>query len=95
MAKRSELELRKQLGATARELDHELSEFRAAAAVLSSSHPRLVDEYAEQWVGVYRGRVEASGDTVGALMRQLASKNIPTDKVLVRYIDRTQRTMIL
>ena len=95
MPKLSRAEALKHLGASAQQVDRELAEFREAAAVMSQAHPRLIDHYAKQWVGVYRGEVEASGSTINAVMRQLNNKHIPTNKVMVRYIDRHRRTMIL
>ncbi len=95
MANPLKTELRKQLGISARELDQELSEFREAAAVMSSEHPRLIDEYPKQWVGVYRGVIEAHGSSLMAVVKQLNKKRIPTEKTMVRYIDKTERILIL
>ena len=92
---KSRKQIEQLLGSTAKEIDRELSEFREAAAVLSSSHPRLIDKYPEQWVGVYKGTVEAAAASMPGLMRQLAQKDIPAGKAMVRYIARTQRTLIL
>ncbi len=94
MTKPSKRQIEELLGTTVQELDQELTEFREAAAVLSSSHPRLIDEYPDQWVGVYKGAIEASS-TMPGLMRQLADKEIPAGKAMVRYIARSQRTLIL
>ena len=95
MAKPQRTELRKQIDKSAREIDQELSEFREAAAVMSSAHPRLIDEYPKQWVGVYRGVVEAHGSSLTAVVEQLNKKRIPAEKVMVRYIDKNERTLIL
>ena len=83
MAKLQKAELRKQLGVSVRELDQELSDFRDAAAVMSSAHPRLIDEYPKQWVGVYRGAVVAHGSSLMAVVRQLNEKGIPTENAMV------------
>ena len=95
MTKPSKRQIEELLGTTVQELDQELTEFREAAAVLSSSHPRLIDEHPDQWVGVYKGIVEAAATSMPGLMRQLAQKDIPASKAMVRYIARTQRTLIL
>lgn len=95
MAKLSKTELRKQLGVSVLELDQELTEFRESAAVMSRSHPRLIDQYPKQWVGVYKGMVEAHGSSLSAVVQQLGRKNIPTEKTMVRYIDKKKRTLIL
>lgn len=77
------------------DIDRELQSFRRAALVLSSKHPRLIDRYPKQWVAVYRGRVRASGRTFWSVLRQIDQRGLPREQIIVRYIDRNQRTMIL
>ncbi len=78
-----------------RQIDRELQQFRKAAMTFSSDHPRLIDEYPKQWVAVYCGKVEASGRTFGSVMTQVDKKGLPREEIIVRFIDRSQRTMIL
>ena len=78
-----------------KDVDRDLQSFRRAARVFSSNHPRLIDRYAKRWVAVHRGRVRASGKTFGSVMAQVDSKGLTRDSVIVRYIDKNQRTMIL
>ena len=73
----------------------ELQSFRRAARVLSSNHPRLIDLYPKQWVAVHRGKVRASGKTFRSVMTQVDEKRLPRGSIIVRYIDRNHRTMIL
>ena len=77
------------------ELAGELRSFRRAAKALSSSHPRLIDQYPKQWVAVYSGKVTAHAKTFDAVIEELARKGIPRGRTIIRYIDRNQRTMIL
>jgi len=83
------------LGGDAGAVDAELREFSDAAKVLSSDHPRMIDAYPLQWVGVYRGRVAASAQTLSSLMNQLENEGIPPEKAIVRFIDKNERTLIL
>ena len=78
-----------------KEIDRDLQDFRRAARALSSNHPRLIDSYPKQWIAVYRGRVRATGTTFSAVMTQLDLKGLPREHVIVRFIDKNQRTMIL
>ena len=78
-----------------RDVERDLRSFRNTARVLSSSHPRLIDRYPKQWVALYRGRVRASGSTFAAVMAQIDKKGLPREHVIVRFIDKNQRTMIL
>lgn len=95
MPKLSAKEALRHLGGSAAEIDHELRKFREAASVLSSDHPRMIDEHPSQWVGVYEGRVAATGKSLKLLLDRLQKKRIPRDKTIIRFIDRRERTLIL
>lgn len=78
-----------------RSVDSELQLFRKATRVLSSNRPRLIDHYQKQWVAVHQGKVAAQGKTLQSLLTQVDKLGVPRGHVIVRFIDRTQRTMIL
>jgi hypothetical protein len=73
----------------------DLREFKRTAKVLSSNTPRLIDQYPKQWVAIYKAKVQAHAGTLQSLLVQVEDKGLPRGKMIVRYIDRTQRTMIL
>ena len=83
------------LGGSAEGIDRQLRQFTDAAGVLSSDHPRLIDEHPLQWVGVYQGKVAASAQTLSSLMKQLEDEGIPPQSTIVRFIDTNERTLIL
>lgn len=85
----------REFGATAKEIDGDLQKFRRAARLLSSKHPRLTDKYQKQWVGVYEGRVRVHGKTLKSVMDKITDRGLPKERVIVRFIDKNQRTMIL
>jgi hypothetical protein len=78
-----------------KEVDRELASFRRTARVLSSDHPRLIDEYSQQWIVAFEGKVRASGNTLTSVLKQADAEGLPRDKIIVRHIDKNQRTMIL
>jgi len=78
-----------------KEVDQELASFRRTARVLSSDHPHLIDEYPQQWIVAFEGKVRASGDTLASVLEQADIEGLPRDKIIIRHIDRNQRTMIL
>jgi hypothetical protein len=78
-----------------KDVDRDLQSYRKTAQVLSSDQPRLIDQYPKQWVAVYQERVRASGKTFASVMAEIDKKGLPRAHVIVRYIDRNQRTMIL
>ena len=77
------------------DIDQELQSFRRSARTLSSHRPRFIDRYQKKWVAVYDGKTKAQGRTLQSIWRQLDKKGLPREHVIVRYIDRNQRTMIL
>jgi len=77
------------------DIDRELQSFRKSARVLSSHHPRFIDRYQKKWVAIYDGRTRAQGRTLQSTLREIDRKGLPREHVIVRYIDRNQRTMIL
>ena len=72
-----------------------LREFQRSARVLSRNQPRLVDEYPDQWIAVSDGTVVAHGDKLDKVLRQIDQKGIDRSDVIVRFIERTQRTLNL
>ena len=87
--------VRKQIQERASDIARNLKEFAESEAVFSSESPRLIDQYENSWIGVYRGRVAASGKTLGSLKRSLKAKGIPLPQTMIRRIDREERTLIL
>ena len=73
----------------------ELQRFSETARILSSSRPRLIDQHPQQWVALYDGHVEVFGRTLKSVMAQIRSRGLPKDQVIVRYIDKNLKTLIL
>lgn len=95
MSKLTESEALRHLGGTAAEIARDLSEYSDAAQVFSAKHPRLIDDHPLQWVGVYQGKVAASGKNLKSLMSHLEKAGIPPERTIVRFIDKEERTLIL
>lgn len=72
-----------------------LRSFERAARLLSSNQPRLTDEYPEQWVAVTDSKVLAHGDTLEQVLQQVDTIGVLRSDVIVRYIERNLRTLIL
>lgn len=73
----------------------ELMEFTHSAQLLSETSARLMDEYPQQWVAVFNGRVASAADSFQEILQQVDAHNLPRDKIIVRYIDREPKTLIL
>jgi len=72
-----------------------LREYQRSARVLSSNQPRLIDEYPDQWVAVSDSKVIANGKDVQRVLQQVDRKGFKRSDILIRFIERTQRTLIL
>lgn len=86
--------IKKHLG-DAKQISDELRCFRKSALVLSRSRPRMIEEHPREWVAVYDGKVRASDRSFKRLLRKIDGEKIPRGEVLIRFIDRTQRALIL
>lgn len=78
-----------------RDMARSLRKFHRAERVLSDDHPRLIDQYSDQWVAVSDGAVIAHGTDLNKVLRQVDNKGVPRSDIIVRFIERTQRTLIL
>ena len=72
-----------------------LREYQKSARVLSSNQPRLIDEYPDQWVAVSDSNVIANGANLKNVLQQVDRKGFNRSDILIRFIERTQRTLIL
>jgi hypothetical protein len=90
----AEADIIKLIGDPAR-LDAELPEFSRDTRVLSSKRAKLVETYAQRWVAIYQGEVKADDDDLNHLLEKADKLGLPRDKVVMRYIDRNVKRMIL
>jgi hypothetical protein len=80
---------------TPKQMDSELRSFSRAARLLSSDHPRLIDRYPNQWVGIHDRDVRASAKSFGALISKLKKAGVAPNDTIIRYIDASGRKLIL
>jgi hypothetical protein len=62
---------------------------------LSASRDRLVAKYDEQWVAIFEEAVVAHDHDVEKLAAQLREQGISPDQVVVDYLTKEQRALIL
>lgn len=72
----------------------ELERFRRVAKTLSEDHPRFIDEYPQKWVAVADGTV-VTADTLDELLAEVDRRAIPRERLMVRFIDRDERVLVL
>jgi hypothetical protein len=83
------------LGATPKQIDRELRTFSRAARLLSSDHPRLIEQHPKEWVGLYDGEVSATAKSLRALVTKLKKRGLSPNDAIIRYIDTSGRMLIL
>lgn len=83
------------LESSAGQVAREMESFRRTATLLSAEHARLIDRYRHEWVGVYDGEVRAHAKTLKGVLKKIAERGLPKERVIVRHIDSDQRTLIL
>lgn len=72
-----------------------LQRYRKSALVLSKQRPRMIKDHPQEWVALFDGEVRASDKSFDKLMGEIDKQGIPRGEVLVRFIDRSERIMIL
>lgn len=77
-----------------RQIGEELRSFRETARHLSDD-PTIAECFKGQWVGVHGGQVRAHGDTIDKVLRQLDAAGYVRSQVIVQYIHKEPRTLIL
>lgn len=83
------------LGGTPESIVRDLKEFEASTQALSDNHPRFIDEHPQKWVAVYRGSVAIAADSFDEINEKIEAKGLPREHVIVRFITRDKKTLIL
>ncbi len=76
-------------------LDAELQKFRKDTKLLSSRRVNLLAKYPKRWVAIYDGQIQADALSLKQVLTKIDELNLPRERVVVRYVDRTLRRMIL
>ncbi len=88
-------DIAKAIGGDPKQVARSLRKFSESAAVLSSSTQRMIERYPKQWVAVYDGTIRARASTLQSVLSEIDKAGIPREDAIVRYIDDTQRTLIV
>jgi len=72
-----------------------MRQFEDDSNYLALHHHVLLDQFPEQWVAVFNGQVVSHGTNINAITKELASKRIPPNRVVVAFLSRRRRTLIL
>ena len=55
----------------------------------------LLDRYADKWVGVWHGEVQAAEDDLDNLLKVLDKKDVPRSETAIRFMETEPETLIL
>ena len=83
------------IGMDPERLSRELHEFRENAVRLSKQHPRMIEEYPDQWIVLHSGTVKVHGPTLQSVLHEVDCKGLPRHDIIVRHISTEPRTLIL
>ena len=78
-----------------KELARQIESFQKTAERFSEEKPNLIEKYPERWVAVYEGEVIADAETMGELLDKVDKIGKPRSEILMRFLTRKPRTMIL
>ena len=78
-----------------RRLDADLQRFRKDTKLLSSKRMNFIAKYPKRWIAIYDGKVQADERSLKQLLVKVDELNLPREEVVVRYVDRNLRRMIL
>ena len=76
------------------QIDLELQEFRRDTNLLSSQAD-YIDKYPKRWIAIYNGTVQADARSLKEVLAAIDILKLPRERVIVRYVDRNLRAMIL
>lgn len=76
-------------------LDMELQAFRKDTDLLSSEKGRLITKYSKRWIAIYDGEVRADAQNLNEILDEVDVLQLPRNSVVIRYIDRNVKRMIL
>ncbi len=72
-----------------------LAAYSCSARALSETQPDFLKRYSKRWIAISGGKVVADAATLDALLAATDKKELPRSQILVRYIERSTRKLIL
>jgi chaperone required for assembly of F1-ATPase len=78
-----------------RAIAKQIHDFRRSAVMFSSDAPRMIEKYEDKWIAVLDGVVRAEAHDFEALFAEILAQGISRQHVLVRHVQRDERTLIL
>jgi hypothetical protein len=77
------------------EIARELAEFGEAASAFSPDEPWLLERYDGKWIAADKDGVRADADTIEHLLQEIDRQGLHRSGLMIRFIDRNKRTLIL
>jgi len=73
----------------------EMNAFKESAKILSNKDESLIKKYPNKWIAIVDGKVIESATTEEKLLAQLEKKGQKSINLIVRFISKTPRKLIL
>ena len=87
-------DLKESIGSTLKGSITKLRKYDKSIDVLCKN-ANLGEEYPDQWVAVFEGKVQASNSNLDALLNKLDKMNVPRSQTVVRFIEKSPRSLLL
>ena len=72
-----------------------LERFRTDVEYIVGNKPRLLEQYAEQWIAVYEGNVVAARKDLNKLARLVEGQGISPEAVIIDFLTAHEQVLIL
>lgn len=89
-----EQEMRELVGdprVVAREMEASNNDLKA----FFSEEKRLLQQYPQQWVVFYDGKVQAHAPTHEAVLKEVEKRGLPKGRVIIQFLDKSERPLIV
>jgi hypothetical protein len=77
------------------QLVEEMRQFEQDSRFLALHHDALLDKFPEQWIAVFSGEVVANDTNINDALRELARRKVPHSRVVLAFLTRRPKTLIL
>lgn len=89
-----EQEIRELVG-DPRVVAREMQAFEKDSNAFFSQEKRLLEQYPQQWVAFYDGKVQAHGPTHETVLKEVEKRGLPKGRVIIRFLDQSERPLIV
>src|SRR5437660_11222961 len=88
-------EIEEMIGGDPKQVAAELEDYGKDIRILSCQWAMLLKKYPKRWIAIYKGKVQADAPGFDEILVSVDKLGIPRDGVVIRFVDKNVRRMIL